>query len=203
MYKFVNILCLTFVLSVSIFAQTNTDEYKKNEFYVGYSNQQVDTGNYSTLNGFEGSYVRNVHRYFGIKGDVSGTYKNRKNSFTTNNNTISFEQNRAVYNFLGGVQIKDNSSDAKVKPFAHVLAGVGNVRNKTKNYACTGPNCPTFVNLNGTFSETGFASAVGGGLDIKINDKIDFRAIQVDYNPIRNGGSTMDNVRFGIGVVFK
>ena len=137
-----------------------TSDYKKTEFFGGFSNNQVEGGAINSFdrayfNGFEASGVYNVHRYFGIKGDVSGTYKNRKNSFTTNNNTISFEQNRAVYNFLGGVQIKDNSSDAKVKPFAHVLAGVGNVRNKTKNYACTGPNCPTFVNLNGTFSETG------------------------------------------------
>ena len=44
--------------------------------------------------------------------------------------------------------------------------------------------------------------AVGGGLDIKINEKIDLRAIQVDYAPIFSG-FLQNNIRFGVGLVFK
>ena len=77
MHKYIKALCLTFVLSVGAFAQdaTNEKEYKKNEFYAGYSNQQVDLGSRRAYNGFDVAYVRNVHRYFGIKADVSSAYR--------------------------------------------------------------------------------------------------------------------------------
>lgn len=210
MYKFINILCLTFVLSVAVFAQTNTDEYKKNEYYVGYSNQQVDFGSRRTYHGFEGAYVRNVHRYFGIKADVSGAYRN--NNFeitglgpTDNVYTFRGKSKNSVYNFLGGVQVKNNRSKARFKPFGHVLAGVAVNRFRSSNFTCTSGTCPDYI-LNApaaTFTNTNFSMALGGGLDIKINDKIDFRAIQVDYNPVFSGSGHQNNIRFGIGFVFK
>ena len=80
--------CLTAISGLAAFAQS-TDEYKKGEFFVGYSNGQVDTGlnpedgnefeeffnKRNDLSWFEVSGVYNVSRYVGIKGDVSGTYK--------------------------------------------------------------------------------------------------------------------------------
>jgi hypothetical protein len=52
-------------------------------------------------------------------------------------------------------------------------------------------------------SETGFAGAFGGGVDFRINDRVDFRAIQFDYAPTRLGGETQHNFRIGVGVVFR
>lgn len=202
MYKFMKAFCLTALLSVGVFAQTAADEYNKNEFFVGYSNQQVDRGDYQTHHGFEGSYVRNVSRYFGIKGDVSGAYKN--DDFDSrivvapgNTTTVRNETRSSLYNFLGGVQVKDNASDARFKPFGHALAGVGYNRTEIKT-SLNGSGTRNF-----TDNEAGFAAALGGGLDIKVNDRVDFRAIQIDYNPVRNFGQFSHNVRFGIGVVFK
>jgi hypothetical protein len=211
MIKFIKILCLTCVLSITAFAQTQTGEYKKNEFYAGYSNQQIDGGNYRTANGFEGAYVRNIHRYFGIKADVSGAYTNRQDfSITFNdptNGTYTYRGSvrNQIYNFLGGVQVKNNASNARFKPFAHALAGVAVTRAKNSALTCTAGTCPSFITNSTpiTFKAKNFAVAVGGGLDIKINDKIDFRAIQVDYNPIFRDGFRQDNIRFGIGFVFK
>ena len=202
MFKFISLFCLTLALSICVVAQ-NSGDYNKNEFFVGYSNQQVDRGSYDTHHGFEGSYVRNVSRYFGIKGDFSAAYKNQ--SFDIPALVVSgttfpggrAESKNSVYNFLGGVQIKDNSSSARFKPFAHALVGVAVNRIKSTT-SITGTPTRRF-----TTNETGFAAAVGGGLDIKINDKFDFRAIQVDYNPVRNFGQFSNNVRFGIGIVIK
>ena len=209
MFKFMKALCLTIVLSIGVFAQTNSDDYKKNEYFVGYSNQQIDRGNYDTFHGFEGSYVRNVSRYFGIKGDVSGAYRKETNDirFFDSTGVISTYRIRnrdSLYNFLGGIQVKDNSSKARFKPFGHALAGVGYARTKGKSAVCTSGSC-LGVNLTQTFStsSSGFAAALGGGLDIKINDRFDFRAIQVDYNPVRSFGQFDHNVRFGIGIVIK
>lgn len=207
--------CLMIAASILAVAQS---DYKKAEFSVGYSNNQVDTGvdsgntvqsffdDRATFHGFDASAVVNVHRYIGIKGNVSGAYRERSvNSPITVGNTtgnVTFNSNRSLYNFLGGVQIKDNSSDARVKPFAHALVGAGHARYKVNNAVCTGgiTVCPNFIASD---SETGLAGAFGGGLDIKVSDRVDIRAIQVDYNPIKFNGGTSNNVRFGIGIVFK
>ena len=212
MKKFFLSLALTAVAGSAAFAQT--DEYKKGEVYVGFSHQQVDTGitpddDFSEVvgrrepfNGFQVSGVYNISRYVGIKGDISGAYNNTRFSFTLPpSDRVAFDTNNSLYNFLGGVQFKDSASDARVKPFAHVLAGAGHGRVKVKNVDCN----PVAVctGLQGTTSETGFAGAFGGGVDVKLNNRVDLRLIQVDYNPIRFDGATSHNFRFGIGFVFK
>ena len=206
MNRFIKILISTCVLCAGVFAQAQTDEYKKNEFFVGYSHQRIDDGNFSGANGAEFSYVRNIHKYFGIKADVSGAFRSNKfeTSFTDasgNINTFRINSRRQVYNFLGGIQVKNNKTDARFKPFAHALAGVA-VNHSSNDVSCLSTTCTVPVGAF-PFTNTNFSMAVGGGLDIKINDKIDFRAIQVDYNPIFNLGSVRNNVRFGIGFVFK
>ena len=211
MNKFIKLLCLTCVLCINIFAQNQPDDYRKNEFYVGYSNQQIERGNYSTANGFEAAYVRNIHRYFGIKADFSAAYHDDGFTAAFNdpaNGAFSYRAGatRAVYNILGGVQVKNNAAKSRFKPFAHALAGVAITHDKFDRLVCTSGNCPTFVtnSVPVSFTNTNFAAAIGAGLDIKINDKIDFRAIQVDYNPIYRGGNNwQNNFRFGVGLVFK
>jgi hypothetical protein len=216
MKKLIFAICLTAAAGVFTFAQSNSD-YKKFEVYGGYSNGQVDTGIDSgnsfrsffddrrSFNGFEGSAVYNFSRYFGAKADVSGTYNNTNFSFAVpipagGTGTVSFNTENSLYNFLGGVQIKDNSSDARFKPFAHALIGAGHGRTKVSSVTCpAGVDCSDLIND----SETGFAGAFGGGLDIKLSNRVDFRAIQVDYNPIKFDSGTQNNVRFGVGFVFK
>jgi hypothetical protein len=210
MNKFIKAFCLTAVLSIAAVAQTNNDEYNKNEFYVGYSNQQVGNSNRSTFNGIEGSYTRNINRWFGIRGTVS--YAKRDRTFEgslplSTGGNYSFQQTsvRSIANFLGGIQIKDNASTKRLKPFGFALGGVALNRSTFKNLACTSGNCPTnpAIANNVTFRDTGLAGSFGGGLDIKITKRIDLRAIQVDYNPVYSDSRVDNNFRFGIGVVFK
>lgn len=182
-------LLMGIIVSTSIFALAqNSDDYAKNEYYVGFSHQQVQNVNLrSPFQGFEVSYVRNFHRYFGAKADFSAAYNRNTSTF----GGVTIQNKRSVYNYLGGIQIKDNESKSRFKPFAHALFGVGNTRNQAIS--------TTTFNQN----YTGFAAALGGGLDIKLNDKINFRAFQVDYNPVRANGNTNNSARFGIGVSFK
>ncbi len=56
MNKLITAFCLAIISGVCVFAQTG-EEYNRNEFFVGYSNQQVDRGEHTTFNGFEGSYT--------------------------------------------------------------------------------------------------------------------------------------------------
>ena len=207
MIKLTMTLCLMIASSVIGFAQAS-DDYNKNEFFVGYSHQQVGTGNRVPFNGFEASYVRNVHRYFGIKADFSAAFRNLDFDITLTDpvtgtpSTGKLENNNSLHNFLGGVQVKDNRSQARFKPFAHALVGVAhNRRTGSVNCSPSASNCAAPAPFKS--SATGFGGAFGGGLDIKINNRVDFRALQVDYNPVYTDRRLNNNFRFGIGFVFK
>lgn len=212
MKKLLKALCLTLVLCLPALAQNaaTEDEYKKNEFYVGYSNQQSDGFRGQTSHGVQGSYVRNISRYLGIKGDFSAAFQNETFRTTTidlngNPQTFSVEDKNSRYTFLGGIQIKDNASKARFKPFVHALAGAAVSRSKFQlpSLICSGNNCLPSGITTIDFNRTNFSAALGGGLDIKINKRLDFRAFQVDYNPIFGSGTRQNSVRLGIGLVFK
>ncbi len=154
------------------FAQS-TDDYKKGEFYVGYSANVIDIsdvgGDPVVLNGVNVSGVYNFSKYVGVKGDFSTHHK----------------RNFSLQNYLGGIQIKNNAREgSRVRPFAHVLAGV-------------------VVASEGFRARGGaFSMAVGGGVDVRVNKRVSVRAIQVDYNPYISGGFYSNNVRVGVGIVF-
>ena len=201
-------LAILIVTCASVgFAQSS--DYNKFEFYGGYSHNRVDTGiddsepelsdvinEREGFNGFNASITGNVTRYVGLKLDVAGHFKSKRFAFGGS----SVDIDSSVFNFLGGVQLKDNSSETSFKPFAHALVGAARARNKgTFNGVCAAvvPSpCPNF-----TDTDTGLAGAVGGGLDIRLNDKIDIRAIQFDYNPTRVFDATQHNFRIGAGIV--
>ena len=195
-------------------AQTASSDYKKAEGYVGYSNGQVDTGidtgnsvnaffrDRANFNGVNVSGVYNFGRYFGAKGDFSATYNNT--TFNQNfgaGQTVSFDTKNSLYNFVGGVQVKDNSKSGSFKPFAHAMVGGANARSKVKNVTCTS-TATCGVSEGETFSDTGLSGVFGGGIDLRLNNHIQIRAIQVDYNPVRLSGTWDNNLRLGAGIVF-
>lgn len=198
------------------FAQ-GTDEYNKVEFYGGYTHNRVDTGlndddpDFSDIineregfNGFEAAVTGNVHKYVGLKFDVSGAY--RSDNFTSG--VITGDVDSSIYNFLGGVQIKDNRTDAgTVRPFAHFLAGAAHQKVDVNS-----PGLNALIGVNSfETSDTSFALGIGGGVDIRVHPRVDIRAIQFDYNPVFSGdqtiqgqtftGQTQHNFRIGAGIV--
>ena len=216
MKKLLSAFCLS--LMAVVFASAQTTDFKRSEFYGGYSNQQVDTGANSdtgntardffndrlSFNGFEAAGVYNVSRYVGIKGDFSGAYRNRDFRIASGAATTNFETRNSLYNVLGGVQVKDNASEARLKPFGHAMVGVGVARTKIENFTTTTTGTTTTTLFgDDSFTDRGVAMAFGGGLDIKLSNKVDLRAVQIDYNPIRLNGSFDHNVRFGIGFVIR
>lgn len=219
MNKIFSAFCLTIITGICASAQT---DIKRTEFYIGYSNNQVETGrtggsgnsvenffdNRANFNGVEAAAVVNVHRYVGIKGDFSATIRNKDFTNTTitsgsTSTTAGFQTRSSLFNFLGGVEIKDNASKTRVKPFAHALVGVGYDRNRVRNLNCSSTvSTSVCSNLVVGNSDTGVAGALGGGLDVKLNDSLNLRVVQVDYNPMHLNGRTLDNVRFGAGLSF-
>lgn len=131
------------------------------------------------FNGFDTSITYNFNRHFGIKANVTG-----------HSLTIPFvdtfggiaETNRVtehIYNFLVGVQVKNNEKEARFKPFAHAL--VGAARNSRTEVNTSPIPLDNFTNRS---KVTSFAMKLGGGLDVRVHRRIDLRLIEVDYNPI-------------------
>src|SRR3982751_5380988 len=138
------------VLAVVFFAfasvRPQTDFYKL-EGYGGYSYMNLNRGfdpdefnndfsdfptNRVNAHGFNGSVTYNFSRFFGAKFDLTlHTHgEDFQSVLTVNppppNPTVgTFKTSQNVYQFMGGIQIKDNKKQGpKFKPWAHILAGV-------------------------------------------------------------------------------
>ena len=228
MKRLVGLATLLLVISTAASAQ---DEYKKYEFFAGYSalyfdNLAGDTsspgindvlGEKQNLRGFNLAAGVNFHKYVGAKFDYSLHLREDNFTRTLGNGTVD----TTVQNFLGGIQIKNNMEDGpRLKPFAHALFGVANQKIDVDS-----PQLPALFGINDfSVNETSFAMAFGGGLDIKLNSRFDLRVVQVDWNIIKRGdqqlgivlvptpvqtvgqpfvlqGRRQDNLRLGIGIV--
>jgi hypothetical protein len=192
-------------LATFSFAQS-TDDYKKGEFFIGYSANVFnagDTGSSSdskktTFNGVNVSGVYNFSKYVGVKGDFSTHHKTLVDTIGSVTigtlpppRPLTIDIGASVQNYLAGVQFKDNSTEGRVKPFAHALVGVGRVKARA-----------SFSGSTVSESRNGLAMAFGGGIDVRVNKRVSIRVIQADYNPIRIEGETSNGVRLGIGIVF-
>jgi opacity protein-like surface antigen len=218
---------------ILMFASTSLaqDDYKKYEFFGGYSAMHIDNlagdtsnaavnsvlGDKQTLRGFNLAAGYNFHKYVGAKFDYS--LHLREDNFTRPAGSGTVDT--TLQNFLGGIQIKNNSEDGPTfKPFGHALFGVA-----VQKVDVDSPNLPAVFGISDFHTnETSFSMAFGGGLDIKLNNKFDVRAFQVDWNIINRGdqqtgivlvptpnqtvgqpfvirGTRQDNLRLSIGIV--
>lgn len=228
MKHFLTIAALMVVMAPAALAQ---DDYRKVEFYGGYSYTHFDNlsgdteiaainevlGGKNGLQGFNASITYNFHRYIGAKFDYS--LHLREDNFTRPAGSGTVDT--TLQNFLGGIQIKDNSKNAsRYKPFAHALFGMA-----TYKLDVDSPQLPAVFGVSDLHAnESSFAMAFGGGLDIKLNNTFDLRVIQADWNIIQRGdqnvgtilvptphlnvgdplifpGRTQNNLRLGVGIV--
>jgi hypothetical protein len=135
---------------------------------------------------------------FGLTGDFSGHFTTRSIADPLGG---TIDNHVRVFNLLGGPQYRFRSN-SRLTPFVRALAGIANTRSRLE--------VPS-LNSTETLSSTDFALAIGGGLDVRVSERVDLRVFQVDYNPIflssRNelgfGNTRADNVRFSFGVVIK
>lgn len=211
------------LIALSAIAQAQ-DERNKVEFYGGYSYMRTDTGfdddfdDFDDIDtsfnshGFNASITGNPHRFAGVKFDFSTHSKSQSFSDGTDTATASFRTNQ----FLGGVQFKDNRKEgSRVRPFAHVLAGLANQRLRATGTFfddgdTEGTGTPTA--FDDSVSSNNFAMVFGAGVDVNLNKRVALRLIQVDFNPIffrdQNFGDvtiegrTQKNWRIGVGIVF-
>jgi len=165
-------------------------DFPKAEVFGGYSYFRANPLGMN-LHGWNASVTGNVTRYFGIEGDFSGHY----GSPNVYGFTVPFVDVHS-HAFMGGPKLSFRGGSATA--FAHFLIG--------------GANAGTSA-FNVSVSNTALAAAIGGGVDLNMNESIAIRVIQADYLMTRHDTSPQvfmsgfkerqNNFRFSAGIVFK
>jgi hypothetical protein len=103
------------------------------------------------------------------------------------------------YQFLFGPRIAFRGP--KVTPFVHAM--FGGVKEGIGSFSLTDPITGLTISTP-SVSSTGLGMAMGGGLDVNLNDRFALRVPQFDWTPMHVGGIWEKNViRIGIGIVLK
>ncbi len=160
-------------------------------------------GNRVNAHGFNASATYNLSRFVGAKFDVS--FHGHSQDF----DVLPYKLEQKVNQYMGGIQIKDNKKDGpKLKPFAHILAGVASQSLQLEETGTSNEIVAFDIN------SADFAIKAGAGLDLRVHKNVDLRLIQFDWNPIfrgeRNFGPTIgtipsvmqNNMQLTFGVVF-
>jgi hypothetical protein len=179
MRKLFILLAVLFVAHIPAHAQ---ESYPVVEMFGGYSYLSAEVlGDREGLGtpGFIASVAGNVTHNFGIAGEISGHYGN----LTILGIRPDPQFDADVYTFLIGPRF--TARRGNLNYFGHVL--FGGARSKVEAFG----------------SDTDFAMAVGGGIDVNASKEIAVRLFQVDYLPVFASGETANNFRFSIGFVYR
>ena len=156
---------------------TKAQDTPKAELFGGYSYAG------GSFHGWNGSITGNVNKWFGVTADFSGHYGGSIDE-------DGFDEKQRVHSYLFGPRVAARKK--RVMPFAHALFGVSTLRTELTGFG------QRFI-----FSDIGFGLVLGGGLDIKVNDRIAVRAFQIDYLRARFFGETENRGRLALGIVLR
>lgn len=184
--------------------QSSNDDYYKTEIYGGYSWMKPTQGTIAfskddSPQGYEVSVTRNFNRFFGVKFATGGNFKTTREFFPN----IAEVQKNTFYTYSGGVQIADNRKSSRVRPFAHIL--VGGIHHKDHfTSTFTSASGAIFVDHSNE-SENKFMMVFGGGINVRVGQKISVRPIQFDYLRTNGGLCCLTSngfIRLGAGINF-
>ena len=149
----------------------------KAELFGGYS---YAGGNF---HGWNASVAGNVNKWFGLVADFTGHYGGGTDE-------DGFDERERVYGYHFGPRF--SARGKRVTVFAHVLAGASSLRTRLTGFG-----------QRFEFNDTGLSFVLGGGLDIKVNDRLSIRAFQLDYLRARFFGETENRGRLAFGLVIR
>jgi opacity protein-like surface antigen len=146
----------------------------KAEVFGGYS---WAGGNF---HGWNSSVTGNVSKRFGIVADFSGHYGNELEG--------SILVKKDAHSFLFGPRFSFRGK--RLTPFVYALLGVTRFHESA-----------TVSGQKFSASDRGFSSALGGGLDVRVNDRVAIRAFQLDYFRPNFFGEAHNRGRLAFGIV--
>jgi hypothetical protein len=180
---------------VSLFALVAAaQDVPRAEVFTGFTYTRVNSASdvpAFSANGGGGQFVLNFGKWFGAVADVGAVH---------NGDIGGYHLDTTLTNFMFGPRIPIRVSH-RITPYLQALFGgvygstsapvtvppgtvvLPPVVNPASSTAAT--NAANAIALRAATSQTAFAMAYGGGLDIKINKIVSFRPIGLDYYMMR------------------
>lgn len=203
---------LTAVMLLGVWAWAQ--EAPKSELFLDYSfARYAPSASYTkghSLNGGGGQIKFNMGQHFGLMGDFQG-YNSNTTRFTIpvtpkfpygGNGSVSGN----LFTYLFGPVVKFRAAP-HVNPFVDVLAGAAHSNVYGNAYTAICQPVAGACATKQTPDSNGFALSSGGGFDVPINNRIDFRVGEFDYlytrftNIFNNAGQ--NNFRYLTGLNIK
>jgi hypothetical protein len=152
----------------------------------------------------------NITRILGIKADFSGhygtpiTFSPQIQMLLQEAGITGLPPSVRSYSYLFGPVVSQNMG--RYKPFAHALFGANSVGTNLSGISVGGLGIPGL-----TVSDTAFAMAFGGGIDVKLQNRLSLRVGQIDYLFTKHNFSFgtpgvathQNNYRASAGIVFQ
>ncbi len=149
----------------------------KMEVLAGYTftNLRPASGPSGTLHGWNTGVQWNLTRRLGLVGEAAGSYGSDPYVKET------------LHSYTFGPRVYFHRSE-RTSFYGHTLLGVGFLR----------------ISQGEAFdTSSGFASQIGGGVDVKLSRVVGLRAGQLDYMLTRFADRSQHNFRFSAGFVFR
>ena len=146
----------------------------KVEVFGGYS---WAGGNF---HGWTTSLTGNVTKSFGLVADISGHYGSEMDG--------PILVNEDAHSFHFGPRFSHRGT--RLTPFAYALFGLTRFHERA-----------TIAGQRLSDADTGFSSVLGGGLDVKVSDRVAIRAFQLDYFRPNFFGEAHNRGRLAFGLV--
>lgn len=191
--KKLSLLALLTVLSLPLMASAQ-EEAPKAEIFGGYSFLRVSPGeglDSVTGHGFSLSVAGNITRNFGIVGEFSRYSKSDFLGDIFNDSDLNqIDVNASVITYLFGPRFTARAG--KAEPFFHALIGAARGSAESSTIGAPEP-----------VSGYAFTYALGGGLDVKVNNNFAIRVAQLDFLQARVEDQGVNNLRYSVGVVIR
>jgi hypothetical protein len=145
------------------------------QLFGGYSYTHLSgAAGSGNLHGWNASLSGNVTGHLSLVADFAGGYDRSSGTKVD------------VHTFLFGPQVTKRAKRADL--FAQALFGVGRAGISASGIGA---------------SNTSFATALGGGVDVHAGSRVSFRVAQIDYLLTRFGGNSQNNLRVSTGLVIR
>lgn len=206
---------IVLLATVLLFALTAAaEDMPQMETFLGYTYVRANSATNIpafSANGGSGQFVYNFNKFFGGVMDLGAVHNGNLSGFHIDNTTFNFlfgprfslRYSRLTPYFetlFGGAHIAESAHVDSIAGAAVVLPGVRPV------FIPVLPGQP--ITSRVIASQTAFAMAIGGGLDIKISKVVSFRPIGLDYymtrfQNLRSGNdNNQNNLRYTTGFNF-
>src|SRR5215471_4707798 len=199
MQKMLAITLLVLLSGVVVYA---ADDHPRVETFFGFDYTRVNSATNIpafSANGGDGQVAINFNKWIGFVMDIGAVH---------NGNISDVHLDTTLVNYLFGPRISLRYS--RITPYFNVLFGGMHAGTSVAVSAIPTqpqptppiylPGVPTVppntpVTLRAVASQTAFAMAVGGGLDIKVSKYVSFRPVELDYllTRLQNLRSAQDN----------